>query len=233
MSFTAFVTGTDTDAGKTLVAQGILHYFREQGVSTLGLKPVAAGCEETEAGRRNADALCLQAASSISLDYSQVNPVALREPIAPHIAAFNEKKRPTLDRLTGVCRGALMHKPELCLIEGAGGWRVPLNNAEMLSGLAVRMNIPVILVVGIKLGCINHALLTAEAMRRDGVHFMGWVANIVDAKMLAAQENIETLQRLLPAPLMAQIPFLSEPSVARVIEHLSGVEKWILPALNQ
>jgi len=162
-----FVTGTDTEVGKTWVSCRLLERAREAGLSCYGLKPVAAGCEETAEGWRNDDALQLMAASSVTLPYELVNPVALKAPVAPHIAAQQEGKAVTLARLAGYVRGALSaHKADLILIEGAGGWRVPLNDREMLSGLAAELELPVIQVVGMKLGCINHALLTAEAIKR-------------------------------------------------------------------
>jgi dethiobiotin synthetase len=210
MSKLYFVTGTDTDAGKTLVAAGILEKAKSLGFSTLGLKPVASGCDVTPQGLRNSDALLLQQASSIKLDYEQVNPVAFEPAIAPHIAAKQINKTIQAERLVGYCRGALFEKPELCLIEGAGGWRVPLNDREYFSALPKSLSIPVILVVGMKLGCINHALLTAETIRRDGLVIAGWVANQTSA-MNHYAENLSTLCAHMPAPLLAEIPCLADP----------------------
>jgi len=208
MSKRFFVAGTDTGVGKTLITCALLHAAAARGVSTLGLKPVAAGCDETPDGLRNDDALALMAASTVQLDYAQVNPVALREAVAPHIAAQHENRTLQVARLAGLCRGALS-KAELVLIEGAGGWRVPLSGRETLAQLAVELRLPVILVVGIRLGCLNHALLTAEAIRRDGLPLAGWVANVVDPEMACVDENIETLQRWLGAPMLANVPYTS------------------------
>lgn len=193
-----FVTGTDTEVGKTWVSCRLLERAREAGLSCYGLKPVAAGCEETAEGWRNDDALQLMAASSVTLPYELVNPVALKAPVAPHIAAQQEGKVITLSRLVGYVRGALnAHKADLILIEGAGGWRVPLNDREMLSGLASELELPVIQVVGMKLGCINHALLTAEAIQKDGLRYAGTMANCL-GQMEVQEENLLTLRQHLP-----------------------------------
>lgn len=208
-----FITGTDTDSGKTLVTAAILRAANDAGLSCYGLKPVAAGCEVSAEGLRNSDALILQAHSSVQLSYEQINPVAFEAPIAPHIAAAKQGAQLTVGRLAAYCRGSMMRSAELVLVEGAGGWRVPLNNREMLSGLAKELNLPVILVVGMKLGCINHALLTAEAIARDGATLAGWVANGVDPNMSEYQANLETLKGMIRAPLLAEIPWLSESSI--------------------
>ena len=220
MARTYFVTGTDTDAGKTLVTSGLLSAGTQQGLTTIGLKPVAAGCDDTPEGLRNSDALSLIEAMSVELPYGQVNPVAFEPAIAPHIAAAEEGRRITVDRLAGICRGALVKKHDLSFIEGAGGWRVPLNNREMLSGLAVSMNTPVILVVGVKLGCISHALLTAEAIIRDGLKLVGWVASKVNPDMDRYDENLQTLKGLLPAPCLGVVPWLEDTCHESVAEHL-------------
>ena len=164
-----FVTGTCTDVGKTFVSVALLHALKEQGYRTLALKPVAAGCQQTPEGLRNDDALQLQAAMTESLSYEQINPVALERPAAPHIVAAEQGRRITASRLEGICRGALLTKADVALVEGAGGWRVPLNERETLADLAFALRLPVILVVGVRLGCINHALLTQEAILRDGL----------------------------------------------------------------
>ena len=193
-----FVTGTDTGVGKTWVSCRLLERAKEAGLRCYGLKPVAAGCEDTADGPRNEDALALMAASSVELPYEQVNPVALKAAVAPHIAAQQDGKTVTLSRLVGYVRGALNANPaDLVLIEGAGGWRVPLNDHEMLSGLARELNVPVIQVVSMKLGCINHALLTAEAIKNDGLRYAGTMANCIGS-MDVQQENLLTLRQHLP-----------------------------------
>ncbi|MBV1787005.1 dethiobiotin synthase [Marinobacterium sp. D7] len=215
-----FVTGTDTDAGKTLVASGLLHKANEMGLRTIGLKPVAAGCDETAEGLRNSDALILQQTASVKLGYDQVNPVALAEPMAPHIAALRENRRLSAERLVAFCRGALMQPADFVLIEGAGGWRVPLNQSETLARVPQQLQIPVIMVVGMKLGCISHALLTAEAISRDGLTLAGWVANVVDPDMPVLQENIDTIRGALRAPLLGVVPHLDRATPAEAAAHL-------------
>jgi dethiobiotin synthetase len=193
-----FITGTDTEVGKTWVSCRLLERAREAGLSCYGLKPIAAGCEETADGLRNEDALNLMALSSLALPYDVVNPVALKAAIAPHIAARQEGRRISLSQLAGYVRGALSsHPADLVLVEGAGGWRVPLNDREMLSALAVELNLPVIQVVGMKLGCISHALLTAEAIQADGLRYTGTVANCF-GEMAVREENLITLRQHLP-----------------------------------
>lgn len=226
MKNTYFITGTDTGVGKTLIAAALLHLAGQQGLKTFGLKPIAAGCEATPEGLRNDDALLLQAHSTVKLPYEQINPIALRAAKAPHIAAAEENRRLSLDRLVGLCRGTLMQPADLRLIEGAGGWRVPLNDFEFLSGLPLQLKTPVILVVGLRLGCLNHALLTAEAIQRDGLPLAGWVANGIDPQMESVEENLTALRRFIPAPCLGVVPALQEASVERVAEFL-GIEELI------
>ena len=205
-----FISGTDTDVGKTLVACGLLRAAALRGLRTLAIKPVAAGAELTENGLRNEDALMLMAAMTEVLPYQQVNPVLLEPAIAPHIAAEKAGKRITVAQLAGLCRGVMMQPADLILIEGAGGWRVPLYRHELLSGLASELQTPVILVVGMRLGCINHALLTAEAIRADGLRLAGWVANQIDPGMSCFEENLATLKAMLDAPCIGVVPYLAQ-----------------------
>ncbi|UTA47540.1 dethiobiotin synthase [Simiduia sp. 21SJ11W-1] len=220
MAKTFFVTGTDTDAGKTRVACGLLAAAKAQGFSTAAVKPVASGCEATAAGLRNSDALALHEQCTLSLVYEQVNPIALAPAIAPHIAAAQAGRVLSVDRLAGLCRGVMMSRADLTIIEGAGGWRVPLNPSENLSDLARLLELPVILVVGMKLGCINHALLTYEALVRDGIRVAGWVANQIQPDMAVYAENLATLKARLPAPLLGEVPHLAHPSAEAVAGHL-------------
>lgn len=221
MKNTYFVTGTDTGVGKTLVTAALLHLAGKQGCKAYGLKPVAAGCEATPDGLRNEDAVLLQAHSSVQLPYAQINPIALQAAKAPHIAAAEEGRRLSLDRLVGLCRGALIQPADLRLIEGAGGWRVPLNDQENLSSLANHLQIPVILIVGLRLGCLNHALLTAEAIQRDGLTLAGWVASGIDPQMDSKEENIAALKARLPAQCLGVIPPLENVSVATAAGYLA------------
>jgi len=204
---TFFITGTDTDVGKTYVASALLSAAADLGYRSLGLKPVAAGCESTPDGLRNADALSLMAASSIKLSYDEVNPIALQAACAPHIAAAQEGRQLNAQRLVGMLRGSLSHRPDFGLVEGAGGWRVPLNSREFMSALPKQLNLPVVLVVNLRLGCLNAALLSVEAILRDGLNVVGWVANCSQHVMPYQQENIVTLQHWLLAPCLAVFPF--------------------------
>ncbi|HHX82361.1 MAG TPA: dethiobiotin synthase, partial [Pseudomonadaceae bacterium] len=171
-----FITGTDTDCGKTLVACALLRAAARAGYSTIGMKPVAAGATPGPDGLRNDDALRLQRAATLALPYEQVNPVCLSEAVSPHLAAAQAGTRIQVQRLAGFCQGVLMKRADLTLIEGAGGWRVPLNDREFLSDLPKGLQLPVILVVGLRLGCLNHALLSAEAIVRDGLQLAAWVS---------------------------------------------------------
>ncbi|WP_323813996.1 dethiobiotin synthase [Cellvibrio sp. NN19] len=202
---TFFIAGTDTDVGKTLVAAGLLVAAKNHGLSTSALKPIAAGCEKTDAGLRNSDALILQSVITQSMAYEQINPIALEAAIAPHIAAQQEKRVLSADRIVGFCRGSL-NQADFTLVEGAGGWRVPLNPQETMADVAKLLRLPVILVVGMRLGCISHALLTVEAIRNDGLQLAGWVANCIDADMPVLQENIQSLAARIPAPCLGVVP---------------------------
>lgn len=215
-----FVTGTDTDVGKTQVACGFLHLARQKGLSTLGLKPLAAGAEDLGEGLRNADALALQALSSLQPRYAEVNPLVFKAAIAPHLAAAEEGRSLNLDRLAGLVRGQLIKKADFTLVEGAGGWRVPLQGRQTLADLARLLQLPVILVVRMQLGCLNHALLTAEAIQRDGLQLVGWVANTLDEPMAREDENFTTLEQLLPAPCLGRIPALKEVTAEAISQYL-------------
>lgn len=213
MTRTYFVTGTDTEVGKTAVSCALLEAAKRVGRSTAAVKPVAAGCDSEG---RNEDALALQQSISMSLPYAQINPVALQPAIAPHIAAEQAGRRLQADRLAGLCRGVMGLGADLVLIEGAGGWRVPLGPRETFADIAINLQVDVILVVAMRLGCINHALLTAEAISRDGLRLAGWVANQPGPEMSCHRENLDTLRRWLPAPLLGELPRLApfDPAVA-------------------
>ncbi|MBY6188578.1 dethiobiotin synthase [Marinobacter hydrocarbonoclasticus] len=214
-----FVTGTDTEVGKTRVSAGLLAAAAQQGASTLGLKPIAAGCEPSGEGWRNEDALALMAASTVALPYDQVNPIALAPAIAPHIAAKEAGERITPARLAASMPRVAMADADLCLVEGAGGWRLPIGDGMTLPAWVAQEGWPVILVVGMKLGCLNHALLSAEAIRSDGLHLAGWIANRIDPNMSRYQENLESLQAMLDAPLLAEVPYLEQSTAA---DHLTA-----------
>lgn len=200
-----FLTGTDTEVGKTRVATGLLRAVRDRGRRVAGYKPVAAGCELTPHGWRNEDALAHIAAAGGDLDYEAVNPVALPAAMAPHLAAEDEDVSLALAPLVKGFRD-LAERVDWVLVEGAGGWRVPLNDRETLADLAVALGLPVVLVVAVRLGCINHALLSAEAVAADGLELAGWVANRVDDADPTARRQIESIARRLDAPLLGVVP---------------------------
>lgn len=215
-----FVTGTDTEIGKTTIACGLLQAARNAGLSTAAAKPVASGCERTAKGLRNSDALGLLAGCSLPLRYKEVNPFAFEPAIAPHLAAREAGVQLDVEALAGPVNAVLARNADFSLVEGAGGWRVPLAGGENLSDLAVRLGLPVILVVGVRLGCINHAVLSAEAIQRDGLVLAGWVANIVDPATSRLEENLATLAERLPAPCLGRVPRLEVPSAEAVAAHL-------------
>jgi dethiobiotin synthetase len=203
-----FVTGTDTDVGKTLATCAMLRAAAAAGHSAVGMKPLAAGGTQTPEGLRNDDALQLQAASTLQLSYGELNPVCLPEAASPHIAAALAQRKVRVERLAGFCHGVLSLRANLTLLEGAGGWRVPLNEREFVSDLAKHLQLPVILVVGMRLGCLNHALLTGEAIVKDGLRFAGWIANRIDPRMEHYERNRDTLQDWFNMPPLAEIPHL-------------------------
>lgn len=215
-----FVTGTDTEVGKTTIAAGLLHALRQRGRSTAAVKPVASGCLATADGLRNDDALALLAECSLPLAYGQVNPYAFAPAIAPHLAAREAGVALRVETLAGAVRQVLALEADFTLVEGAGGWRVPLTGDAYLSDLAVELRLPVILVVGVRLGCINHALLSAEAIARDGLILAGWVANIVDPATSRLEDNLATLAERLPAPCLGQVPHLDAAGAAQVAAYL-------------
>lgn len=220
MSHTYFVTGTDTEVGKTTIAAGLLHAARLAGWSTAAAKPVASGCEVTAEGLRNSDALALLGECTLPLAYEEVNPFAFAPAIAPHLAAHEAGVELSVARLLPAVRRVLGRGAEFMLVEGAGGWRVPLAGRETLSDLAIALRLPVILVVGVRLGCINHALLTAEAIARDGLRLAGWVANVLDPQTSRLDDNLRTLSERLAAPCLGRVPRLDQAGAAAVARHL-------------
>jgi dethiobiotin synthetase len=202
-----FITGTDTNIGKTYVSLLLLKQWQQQGLSTLALKPLASGCELTDAGVRNADALQLQKAASIHLPDAQVNPIALPLPIAPHLAAQAENLQLTAKMIAQKCQAALATPADIYLIEGIGGWQVPINQTETMADVVKLLDCAVILVVGMRLGCLNHALLTYQAILQDHCHLAGWIANCIDSEMLFVEKNIETLQNKIAAPLLKIVSY--------------------------
>jgi dethiobiotin synthetase len=207
MSKGFFVTGTDTGVGKTVVGLGLMQALQAQGLCVVGMKPVASGCEPTADGPRNADAQALLAQSSISPPYELVNPWAFEPAVAPHIAAARERRRIELSALTDTF-GRLAAQAEYVVVEGIGGWRVPLSGSHYVSDLAVALGLPVLLVVGLRLGCLNHAILSWESMQASGVRCAGWVANQIEPGMSNLEENVACLASVFRAAPAGLIPFV-------------------------
>jgi len=199
-----FITGTDTEIGKTYVASAFIRYLVSQGFRVAGMKPVASGCVNTSDGLRNDDALALMAAANVTLPYEVVNPYAFEPAIAPHIAAERTGQLIDIDKISAIAQTI---DADHLVIEGVGGWCVPLGASCMLAELARATADEVILVVGMRLGCINHALLTAAHVKQDGMSLKGWIANHVDPDMRVQSENLETLQELMPVPLLGLLPW--------------------------
>ena len=197
-----FIAGTDTGIGKTFVACTLLHAFRADGVPACGMKPVASGCERTAEGLRNEDALALIAASDPQPDdYSLCNPYAFEPAIAPHLAAADANVEIDFARIESAF-AHLVARADCVVVEGVGGWMVPLSDSLEAADIPRRLDLPVILVVGLRLGCINHARLSARSILDDGCELLGWIGNAIDQEMERREENIETLRRLLPAPCL-------------------------------
>lgn len=205
-----FVTGTDTGVGKTVVAAGLLRAAGRAGLRTVALKPVAAGCERSAGGLVNDDALQLMREAGARLDYADVNPVALEPPIAPHIAAARAGVELRAGALADHCRRVAAREPaDWVVVEGAGGFLVPLNDEETLADLCVALDAEVILVVGMRLGCLNHALLSAARVAAAGLRLAGWVACQVEGEMPELEANLESLARRLDAPCLGRVPHVA------------------------
>lgn len=207
MSIKLFITGTDTDVGKTYITLGILNAFKKQKYSTLGIKPVASGCTKNNGQLQNADALALQQSSSILLHYHQINPFAFEPPISPNIAAAQAKRDITVLELKQRTQYALQFPSDICLVEGIGGWYCPLNRTETMADYVKAMGLKTLLVVGMRLGCINHTLLTYRAIQQDNISVVGWIANCIDPRMSHPQESIDTLRERLPSPCLGVVGF--------------------------
>lgn len=215
-----FVTGTDTEVGKTVVSAAILGMARQRGLRCVGIKPVAAGCRWHDGRLVNDDALALMSASDTNLDYQRINPIALEPAIAPHIAAAKIGRDLVVESLASSCREILEGDFDLAVIEGAGGWLVPLNDRETLADLCANLGAAVILVVGMKLGCINHALLTVKAIADFNLELAGWVGNCVAGEMPYLRENVATLRSRLRAPCLGIVPHLDDAEPQHAWRHL-------------
>lgn len=195
-----FITGTDTGVGKTFVTELLLQALTRAGRSAIGIKPIASGARHSLAGLRNDDAERLLANSSVAVTYEEINPYIFAPPIAPHLAAAQVGVAIDLHRLQNHVE-RLRQRADHVVVEGAGGWRVPLGRDGDMAALAKALGLPVVLVVGVRLGCINHALLTAEAIRRDGCRFAGWIANRIEPAFAVAEETEAAIAERISAPL--------------------------------
>lgn len=205
-----YITGTDTDAGKTWVSTEILKALSAAGIKSLGMKPLASGCEMTSAGLRNDDALKLQNASSIKLPYELINPIALREATAPEIAAKIDAVEISLEPILDAYEH-LQTQADVVLIEGVGGWLAPLSEKYDQVDLVRALQCDVVLVIGLKLGCINHSRLTQLALQQAGIHCIGWIAAETDPNLLFADDYFEALQRCMDTPLLGRV-FADKPA---------------------
>ncbi|TDK61926.1 dethiobiotin synthase [Sapientia aquatica] len=217
-----FVAGTDTEIGKTLVSSALVHSFAQQGLIAVGMKPVAAGALLDDGMWVNEDVMSLKASSNLAASSERdrlINPYLFKLPAAPHIAAQQEGRQIALSVIVD-CYQQLASQVEAIIVEGVGGFNVPFNATEDSAQMAQRLNLPVILVVGMRLGCINHALLTAEAIAARGLNLAGWVANSAQHEMAYLQENLSALQERIKAPLLGCIPNLAQPSAAAAAHYL-------------
>lgn len=221
MSTGVFITGTDTGIGKSLASASLLRALQAQGVRALGMKPVASGCALTSQGLRNDDAELLRTHSSGAPDYALVNPYALPEAIAPHLAAAHSGVEILIEPIAEAF-AELSATAQCVVVEGVGGWAVPLSETLMQADLVRALRLPVMLVVGLRLGCLNHALLSAHAIAADGCALLGWIANRIDPDMACAEENLATLRARLPAPSLGVLPHTRTPDPRELAPLLRG-----------
>lgn len=199
-----FITGTDTNAGKTWATITLMRYFKSLGKSVVGMKPVASGCVMQGGQLKNEDALLIQANASVQIDYDLINPYAYEPPVSPHIAGVNNPVE--FGRL--IARFELLKTlADVVVVEGAGGWYTPINERESNSDLATVLALPVIMVVAIRLGCINHARLTYQAIKQSGVNCAGWIAACTASDMLNRDDNIQAIKTAVDAPLLGVLPY--------------------------
>jgi dethiobiotin synthetase len=215
-----FVTGTDTGVGKTLVCRALLYGFTALGKSVIGMKPVAAGAIRSANGLVNDDVVLLRVASNVEAPPQLVNPYCFEQPIAPHLAAEQAGAVIDLATIANAYR-LLAALADIVIVEGVGGFCVPLNHNEDSADLAQRLGLPVILVVGLRLGCLNHALLSAQAIRAKGLQLVGWIANCVDPAMAAAERNVAALAERLAGPLLGVVEYMAAPDPGHIAGRLA------------
>lgn len=216
-----FVTGTDTGVGKTVVATALTRGMVARGLRVAVMKPVASGSDPTAEGLRNSDALALMAAANVAAPYEVVNPYCFLPPISPHIAAREARVTMDLAFLRSRC-DSLAAASDCVIVEGAGGWLAPVSESATMADLAAALELPVLLVVGLRLGCLSHALLTRESLAAHGAAFGGWIANAVDPHFERAADNLATLIARLGAPPLAYVPFLERGAAAPDLSEAAG-----------
>lgn len=226
-----FITGTDTDCGKTLVSSALLCAFAQRGLRVIGMKPVASGSEIEAGCLVNRDVVALQTYANVALPNDIINPYIFQPAISPHFAAAESGVAITLERIENSFRQCCQ-AADIVIVEGAGGWRVPLGPNFFISDLAKALNLPVIIVSGLTLGCINHTLLSAEAICNDQLELVGWVANAVDPHYANIRQTVETLQQQLQAPLLAHFDWQIDPNPEKLAALLDVEPLLALPRLG-
>ena len=217
--FSVYVSGTDTGIGKTLASSTLLHALRGHSLRAVGMKPVASGCERLDGAWKNADALALQAAGERGIAYADINPFALEHPLAPELAARDAGIEVSMPPILEA-HARLAAQADALIIEGVGGWAAPLSASLMQADLVHALRLPVLLVVGLRLGCLNHALLSARAIAADGAHLAGWIASHVDPAMARVDDNIAMLRARMPAPCWGVLPHVPDADPAAMPRHL-------------
>jgi dethiobiotin synthetase len=217
--FALYVTGTDTGIGKTLASCALLHALRGRGLRAAGMKPVASGCERIDGQWRNADALALQAAGEPGMAYADINPFALEHPLAPELAARDAGVEVDLPPILAA-HARIADRVDALVVEGVGGWAAPLSASLMQADLVRALRLPVVLVVGLRLGCINHALLSTRAIAADGARLAGWIGSHVDPAMERVADNIAMLRARMPAPCWGVLPHAPGADPASLAQHL-------------
>lgn len=221
MSQTYFITGTDTEVGKTYVTCCLLKAAARAGKRVVGYKPVSAGCDWINGQWQNEDARAMLDASNVDVSITEINPIAYEPAIAPHIAGQLAGQLISEETIVNGLQLLQAKGPDLVLMEGAGGWRLPIGSQRFLSDVVQSLALDVVLVVGMRLGCLNHALLTAEAILADGLRIRGWIANRLSDDMPYYQENLATLKEAMPAPFLAEIPYQTAPDWNELAQILS------------
>ena len=214
-----YVTGTDTGVGKSVASAALLHALRARGRRAIGMKPVASGCEWIDGGWRNEDARLLQAASEPRPDYDDVNPFALRAPVAPELALRDDGVELALTPILAA-HARLASQGDAMVVEGVGGWAAPLSAELDQLDLIRALRLPVVLVVGLRLGCINHARLSVRAIQDDGVELLGWIGNVIDPAMARIDDNFGILRQRLPIPCWGRLPYAARPDPEALSRHL-------------